>query len=214
MKAIGVERLFFVVDLEMAFVRMPLFVRSRKPRRIGTCMTNERVQTAKSTLLDATTGLNLGRDIAKQPDKLNHIQGLIKNLEAEWKRDDATNVSLAGRRQLVYTTLPDVLAIDKPRWMQCAEVFHTIEEGENAGRIEQVFDYGMIRFAICFRFELSVLRLLRRKVRFVEAMIGRLMRFDMKKRNLVGSLLVRFSDDDLLVLEGNKGGISILRLLE
>ncbi|PXF42951.1 hypothetical protein BWQ96_07329 [Gracilariopsis chorda] len=199
----------------MLFISVPLFVRQpSKSQRIRMCKSNENVQTAKRTLLDAATGLNLGRDIVKQPDKLDHIQKLINNLETEWKIDKPTNLSLAGRRELVYTTLPDVLAIDKPRWMQCASVFHIIEAGEKEGCIEQVFRYGGIRCVISFAFELGFLQLLRRKVRFVEARLGGLMRFDMRKQNAVGSLLVRFWDNELLVLEGNKGSISILRLLK
>ncbi|PXF44756.1 hypothetical protein BWQ96_05515 [Gracilariopsis chorda] len=157
----------------MLFVSVPLFLRQpSKSQRIRMCKSNENVQTAKRTLLDAATALNLGRDVVKQPDKLDHVQRLIKNLEAEWKIDKPTNLTLVGRRELVYTTLPDVLAIDRPRWMQCASVFQIIEAGEKKGFITQVFRYAAIRCVISFSFELGFFAVAAKEGAFCGGKVG------------------------------------------
>lgn len=178
------------------------------------CMSSDRVRVARDKFLNAANGLELGRKIAGQPARLEEMDNMLKTLEREWKDGNPTEISLSGKRKLVYTNTPDILAMDKPSWFRCEVVHHMIDPEENSGRIRQIYKvFGDVKFVIDFKFELGFMQTMRRKVTFVQVKLGPLPAFDVRKNGLVGSFLVLYKDEDYLFLKGNKDGITVLKIL-
>lgn len=166
----------------------------------------------KDALLEKVGPLNFGRAVADDPKEQAEIEELVRQVEAANKSlTPGSDPNLSGAWKMVYTTARDILAVDKPSFLQGVDIVQAIDAATLSGSNAESLKIGPFTIENKVNFKLEPVSSKRFDVNFVEFVIGGLVKFDVEKNDrFTGWLEVTYLDEDLRISRGNKGNLFVL----